>query len=138
VSRRTRPDETPELARLRRRIDRLDRRIVALLNERATVAIAAGRAKAEAGRRGIRDPEREREVLLRVSMVNDGPLPQAGLLALYRRLMTITRELEAADRSRSRARTSDRAGQAGPAERADPRRRERPDDGPDDRTPSGA
>jgi chorismate mutase/prephenate dehydratase len=111
VSRARRAGETPELARLRRRIDRLDRRIVALLNERAGLAIDAGRAKAEAGRRGIRDPEREREVLLRVSMANDGPLPQATLLALYRRLMAATRELEAADRSRERSGGGAHAGQ---------------------------
>ena len=94
--------ETPELRRLRRRIDALDRRLVALLNERAGLAREAGRAKAEAGRRAIRDAEREREVLLRVSMANEGPLPQADLLALYRRLFAATRTLEARDRARER------------------------------------
>ena len=90
--------ETPELRRLRRRIDALDRRIVALLNERATLAREAGAAKAAAGRRAIRDAEREREVLLRVTMANEGPLPQADLLLLYRRLFSATRALEARDR----------------------------------------
>jgi chorismate mutase/prephenate dehydratase len=92
--------ETAELRRLRRRIDTLDRRIVGLLNQRATLAITAGRAKAAAGRRAIRDAEREREVLLRVSLANDGPIPQAELLALYRRLFALTRGLEARDRAR--------------------------------------
>ncbi|MFL5779399.1 MAG: chorismate mutase [Chloroflexota bacterium] len=96
-----RDGETPELRRLRRRIDALDRRIVELLNERATVAIDAGRAKSAAGRRGIRDLEREREVLLRVTMANTGPLPQADLLAVYRRLILATRSLEARDRARA-------------------------------------
>jgi chorismate mutase/prephenate dehydratase len=105
--------ETPELRRLRRRIDVLDRRIVALLNERARIACEAGRAKAEAGRRAIRDAEREREILLRVSMANEGPMPQADLLALYRRLFAATRALEARDRDRDRA---DRDGSGGPAE----------------------
>ena len=68
------PPETPELRRLRRRIDALDRRLVALLNERAELAREAGRAKRAAGRRAIRDAEREREVLLRVTMANAGPL----------------------------------------------------------------
>ncbi len=104
---RRREVETPELRRLRRRIDALDRRIVALLNERAGLAREAGRAKAAAGRRAIRDAEREREVLLRVTMANGGPLPQADLLALYRRLMTATRELEARDRLRTAARDRD-------------------------------
>jgi chorismate mutase/prephenate dehydratase len=92
--------ETAELRKLRLRIDALDRRLVALLNERAELAREAGLAKAAAGRRSIRDTEREREVLLRVTMANTGPLAQADLLALYRRLMAATRALEARDRAR--------------------------------------
>jgi chorismate mutase / prephenate dehydratase len=99
---RTRPGETAELRRLRRRIDALDRKLVALLNERATVAREAGRAKAAGGRTAIRDIEREREVLLRVTIANEGPMPQADLLALYRRLFAATRALEARDRQRDR------------------------------------
>jgi chorismate mutase/prephenate dehydratase len=95
---------TVELRRLRRRIDALDRRIVALLNERAELGRAAGREKEALGRRGIQDAEREREVLLRVSMANAGPMAQADLLAIYRRLMTATRRLESRDRARSAAR----------------------------------
>jgi chorismate mutase / prephenate dehydratase len=100
--------ETPELRRLRHRIDALDRRLVGILNERADLAREAGRAKVAAGRRAIRDPEREREVLLRVTMANEGPLPQADLLALYRRLFVATRALERRDRDRVR-----RGGEAG-------------------------
>jgi chorismate mutase / prephenate dehydratase len=95
-----RPAENAELRRLRRRIDALDRRIVALLNERAELGRAVGREKAVAGRRAVRDVEREREVLLRVTMANTGPLPQADLLALYRRLIAANRALEARDRKR--------------------------------------
>ena len=95
---RRRALETLELRRLRQRIDALDRRIVSLLNERAELAREAGVAKAAIGRRAIRDSEREREVLLRVTMANHGPLSQADLLALYRRLMAATRALEARDR----------------------------------------
>jgi chorismate mutase / prephenate dehydratase len=91
--------ETAEVRRLRTKIDALDRKLVALLNERAELARQAGRAKEAAGVRRIRDAEREREVLLRVSMANTGPMPQADLLALYRRLMTATRALEAQDRA---------------------------------------
>lgn len=107
ADRRPRDVETAELRRLRHRIDALDRRIVALLNERADLAREAGRAKTAAGRRAIRDAEREREVLLRVTMANSGPLPQADLVALYRRLMTATRALEARDRDRAAARDGD-------------------------------
>ena len=102
-----REPETAELRRLRQRINALDRRIVGLLNERAELAREVGRAKAALGRRAIRDGDREREVLLRVTMANQGPLAQADLLALYRRLMAATRALEAQDRDRAAARTDD-------------------------------
>jgi len=104
-----REPETAELRRLRERINALDRRIVGLLNERAELAREVGRAKSAIGRRAIRDGDREREVLLRVTMANQGPLAQADLLALYRRLMAATRALEARDRDgeRSAARPDD-------------------------------
>jgi chorismate mutase / prephenate dehydratase len=85
--------ETTAMRRARKRIDAVDRRIVGLLNQRTRLGLEAGAAKAADGR-AVRDPEREREVLLRVAAANEGPLPQADLLALYRRLMTATRRLE--------------------------------------------
>lgn len=95
--------DAAELRRLRRRIDALDRRIVALLNERTELGREVGRVKALASRGSVRDDEREREVLLRVTMSNAGPLPQADLLALYRRLMAATLRLEEADRRSRRS-----------------------------------
>jgi chorismate mutase / prephenate dehydratase len=92
--------DTPALRRLRRRIDALDRKIVALLNERAELGRKVGREKSANGRRAVRDAEREREVLLRVTMANTGPTPQADLRAVYRRLMAVSRALEAGDRKR--------------------------------------
>jgi chorismate mutase/prephenate dehydratase len=92
------PDDGDQLDAVRARIDELDRQIVALLNERATLGRAAGHAKAAAGREEILDAEREREVLLRVAMANQGPIPQADLLGLYHQIMAITRDLEHRDR----------------------------------------
>jgi chorismate mutase/prephenate dehydratase len=97
-----REPETPELRQLRRRIDALDRRIVELLNTRTELGRDVGRAKDDAGWRAIRDAEREREVLLRVSMANTGPLPQADLLAIYRRLIAASRSLATRERRRRR------------------------------------
>jgi chorismate mutase/prephenate dehydratase len=94
--------EPAELRRLRKRIDALDRRIVKLLNERAELAREVGKVKVAAGRRAVRDPEREREVLLRVSMANAGPTPQADLLAIFKRLFAVARRLERSDRTRER------------------------------------
>ena len=94
--------ESTELARLRGEIDELDRRIVALINERAELVRAVGHEKFALGRRFVRDRDREREVLLRVSMANQGPTPQADLLAVYRRLIASARALETTERERAR------------------------------------
>jgi chorismate mutase / prephenate dehydratase len=94
------PAESPELRRLREQIDGLDRRIVQLLNERAEITVAVGHEKSRLGQRAIRDAQREREVLLRVSIANEGPVPQADLIAIYRRLIASARELEARERAR--------------------------------------
>ena len=91
-----------ELRRIRDEIDQLDIRIVGLLSERATLGREAGRAKRLAGRRAVKDLEREREVLLRVAMRNEGPLSQADLLSIYRRIVAVTRAMEARDRARDR------------------------------------
>jgi len=104
------PPESPELRRLREQIDGLDRRIVQLLNERAEITVAVGHEKSRLGRRAIRDAQREREVLLRVSIANEGPLPQADLIAIYRRLIASARELEARERARE-ARTGEGPGE---------------------------
>ncbi len=92
-------DPGDELDLLRLRIDELDRAIVRLLNERATLALEAGRAKTAAGRDGVRDPEREREVLLRIALANEGPLPQADLLNVYRAIIDGLIALEERDRA---------------------------------------
>ncbi|HEX7491650.1 MAG TPA: chorismate mutase [Candidatus Limnocylindrales bacterium] len=94
---------TDDLDALRAEIDAVDREIVALLNRRARLGLDAGRAKVRSGL-PITDSEREREVLVRVAMANDGPLPQDALLALYRKLMETIRRLEEIEKSGSKPR----------------------------------
>jgi chorismate mutase/prephenate dehydratase len=89
---------TDDLDALRAEIDAVDREIVALLNRRARLGLDAGRAKVRSGM-PITDSDREREVLVRVAMANDGPLPQDALLALYRKLMETIRRLEEIEKS---------------------------------------
>lgn len=100
--RRGSPRTSAELARLRVEVDELDRRIVALINERNELVRSIGHEKLALGWRYIRDRDREREVLLRVSIANDGPTPQADLLAIFRRLIASARALEKAERARVR------------------------------------
>ena len=94
--------QSAELARLRQEIDAVDRKIVALINERNELVRAVGHEKLALGRRFVRDREREREVLLRVSIANEGPTPQADLLAIFRRLIASARSLETSERDRLR------------------------------------
>lgn len=84
---------TDDLDSLRDRIDSLDHEIVRLLNDRARLGIEAGQVKVASGK-PIADHDREREVLARVAMANDGPLPQAALLSLYRQLIEAIKQLE--------------------------------------------
>jgi chorismate mutase / prephenate dehydratase len=93
---------TDDLDALRSEIDALDREIVALLNRRARLGLEAGKAKVRDGR-PIADAEREREVMVRVAMANDGPLPQDALLALYRNLMETIKRLEELEQSGSKS-----------------------------------
>ena len=86
-------EQLGEIETLRSQIDDLDREIVKLLNRRARLGLEIGGAKARSGR-PVSDDDREREVLVRVAMANDGPLPQDALLALYRQLIATIKRLE--------------------------------------------
>ena len=89
-----------ELGRLRNRIDEIDRRIVALLNERAQVGIEIGRVKASTGRTAMFDADREQEVLRQVAGANVGPIDEPALLGLYQQIIDLTRRLEESQRER--------------------------------------
>jgi len=82
-----------DLAGLREKIDDLDRRIVELLNERARVVVRVGKTKQAAGT-PVYAPDREHAVLQRIGELNDGPLPQRTLQAIYRELMSGSFALE--------------------------------------------
>jgi chorismate mutase / prephenate dehydratase len=78
-----------ELEQLRKQIDLLDERLVALLNERAKVVVEIGKLKQRTkGSPPIYAPDRERAVLDKVMRANKGPLPDRCLLAIYRELMS--------------------------------------------------
>ena len=75
------------LDELRKKIDELDTRIVSLLNERyQTVKKVGAFKKGTAG--AIYVPERERKVYEKVSRLNDGPMKDVTLFAIYREIMS--------------------------------------------------
>lgn len=77
----------------RKAIDALDGKIVALLNERTKHVLAIGAIKLQQGEE-IYAPHRELAVLQRVCRANQGPLPNEGLRAIYREVMSSALSLE--------------------------------------------
>lgn len=86
--------EAQRLKRLRDRIDALDRRIQALIADRARCALAIGRAKHDDGAAHVYRPEREAEVLRAALARNDGPLADADVTRLFREIISACRALE--------------------------------------------
>jgi chorismate mutase/prephenate dehydratase len=86
------------LAPLRDRIDAIDHEIVALLNERAQIALEIGRVKQATGRRTVRDAAREAQVLERVTSASAGLFPEPELVSLYRKLIAATRRVQHAQK----------------------------------------
>ncbi|MHC4665776.1 MAG: prephenate dehydratase [Planctomycetota bacterium] len=75
------------LDKLRDRIDELDQQLVELLNERARVVVEIGKLKSKSGGQ-IYAPDREKQVLEKVTKANKGPLPDKCLVAIWREMMS--------------------------------------------------
>ncbi len=82
-----------KISSLRKSIDKVDERIVKLLNERASLAIEVGRLKTESGEL-IRAPEREKEIFRKLKGVNEGPLSDNALESIYRKIISASLSLE--------------------------------------------
>lgn len=81
------------LQKLRSKIDSLDKKIIQLLNMRAKVTLDVAKAKYKSGK-SIYAPEREREVLRKISALSKGPLTPKALEAVYREIMSSSLALE--------------------------------------------
>jgi len=75
------------LENLRRQIDFIDRKIIQLLNRRAEVSLRIGEVKRRIGK-SIYSPDRERDVLRKIAILNKGPLNTKALEAIYREIMS--------------------------------------------------
>lgn len=83
----------PELDDLRQKIKDKDCEIIRLLNERARISIGIGEVKGRAGIRAY-DPAREAEVYSYLQKHNCGPLPQRAIQAIYREIISASRDLQ--------------------------------------------
>jgi chorismate mutase/prephenate dehydratase len=78
-----------DLAEIRERINEIDERLQALINERAVFAQKVGIAKGELTQAvDYYRPEREAEILRNIKERNDGPLRDEEMLRLFREIMS--------------------------------------------------
>src|SRR5437868_3535633 len=75
---------------LRQKIDRLDRRLLQLLNRRTALAAAIGKLKQKRGQR-IFAPEREANLLRTLFHKNKGPMRAEALRAIYHEIFSSSR-----------------------------------------------
>ena len=81
------------LGTLRKEIDKIDAHIVGLLNQRAKIILRIGKIKNKIGK-SVYSPDRENEILRRLTKDSKGPLGREALLAIYREIMSSALALE--------------------------------------------
>ncbi len=81
---------------VRRHIDQVDQKLLALLSERANLAHSVGEIKRAEGNEDAQfyRPEREAQVLRRIQSLNAGPLDDASVAWLFREIMSACLALE--------------------------------------------
>ena len=88
---------TQNLQQLRQQIDSVDGQLLALLNQRATLANEVGELKRQDGSPVFR-PEREAQVIHGLQTANPGPLKSDSISHIWREVMSACRALEAPQR----------------------------------------
>ncbi len=81
------------LAECRERIDGVDRRMLALLNERTGIALEIGRIKKAAGM-AIYEPKREDQVYQNIVTSNSGPLSADAVKRVFERIIDEMRKVQ--------------------------------------------
>ena len=75
------------LGELRKKIDAIDVKLVELINERARIVVEVGKLK-QADESPIYVPHREKAVLDKIIELNNGPLPDKTMQAIWREIMS--------------------------------------------------
>ena len=88
------------LAEKRAKIDSIDARLVALLNQRAALAQEIGRAKEAVGL-ATYEPKREEDVYRNVHAANSGPLSGDALKHIFERIIDEMRSIQNRDRKQA-------------------------------------
>ena len=82
-----------ELKSLRKTVDNIDKKIIQLLNMRVKTTLDIAKLKRKSGK-SVYSPDREREVLKKLAIINKGPLPSEALEAIYREIMSCSLSLD--------------------------------------------
>jgi len=82
-----------KIDRLRREIDNIDARILDLLNRRTNIVLKIKKTKKDK-RISQHSPAREREILERITKLNQGPFPNEVLKSIYREILSASLSLE--------------------------------------------
>jgi chorismate mutase-like protein len=82
-----------DIADWRRKIDELDRQLVALISERARCAVEIGKLK-QNSQLPVYEPDRERIIFENIQRANHGPLSQVQLRQIYERLVDVMRQIQ--------------------------------------------
>lgn len=78
------------LQQIRQQIDKIDARLLGLLNQRTRLAEEVGKIKRVSGQ-AVFAPEREEVLLRSLARKNPGPLDEASLRAIYREILSASR-----------------------------------------------
>lgn len=81
------------LNKLRGEIDKIDSQMLQLLNKRTNVVLKIRKTKKDK-RLSPHSPEREREILGRLTKLNQGPFPNEVLKSIYREILSASLSLE--------------------------------------------
>jgi chorismate mutase len=82
-----------DLKRCRVEIDKLDLRLLELLNQRTRIVEEIGNIK-QALHLGIYEPKREDQVFLNVTGQNEGPLPDDAVKRIFERIIDEMRNVQ--------------------------------------------
>ncbi|RKY35227.1 MAG: prephenate dehydratase [Candidatus Omnitrophota bacterium] len=75
------------ISKLRKEIDRLDEKLITLLNQRTQLAVDIGKFKKDLNQ-SVYTPAREQQIYLKLKKINKGPLSVSALMDIYREIMS--------------------------------------------------
>ena len=78
---------------IRKKIDKFDRQLLYLLNQRAESVIELGQIKNKMKLK-VFDPKRERDIFVRMTEKNPGPLHVDAIVRIFERIIDESRRLE--------------------------------------------